>query len=157
MIVAGGIYSHADILKWIRKGANGIQMGTRFLATHESDASPGYKLAVIECAESDIVVVDPLIKPPGSPCGLPFRIIKQSPMFLRSSLRKPKCNKGYVLRKDNEGHFSVCPAKKRKKVVSVFVMAFFLQPDVFHWKMSRRSGRSEAMPEGLIRFSLSRN
>ena len=115
VIVAGGIYSHADILKWIRKGANGIQMGTRFLATHESDASPGYKLAVVECAESDIVVVDPLIKPPGSPCGLPFRIIKQSPMFLRSSLRKPKCNKGYVLRKDNEGHFSVCPAKKEKE------------------------------------------
>jgi len=110
VIVAGGIYTHADIVRFIRMGANGVQMGTRFLATEESSATPLYKKAVVEATEEDIVVADK----PGSPCGLPFRVIKQSPMY-QSSLRKlraPKCDKGYVLLKDSEGKFTRCPAKE---------------------------------------------
>jgi nitronate monooxygenase len=32
-----------------------------------------------------------------------------------SRLRKPKCDKGYVLMKDAEGKFTVCPAKEDNK------------------------------------------
>jgi nitronate monooxygenase len=32
-----------------------------------------------------------------------------------STLRKPKCDKGYVLLKDSEGKFNVCPAKVDNK------------------------------------------
>lgn len=110
VFVAGGIYTHEDIVRFLSLGADGVQMGTRFLATEESDATPAYKEAVIASRESDIVVAHD----PGSPCGLPFRVIKSSPMYVSAlqHRRKPKCDKGYVLMKDAEGKFSVCPAKK---------------------------------------------
>ncbi len=112
VIVAGGIYTHEDILYWIEQGADGVQMGTRFLATFESSANDDYKKAVIACKEDDIMVVDPEKNPPGSSCFLPFRIIRQSPMYEGSKFRKPLCNKGYVLQKDSAtGKFTLCPAK----------------------------------------------
>jgi nitronate monooxygenase len=116
VIVAGGIYTHADIVRFLEMGASGVQMGTRFLATEESSATEAYKQAVVDCKEKDILVVDPKEKEngPGSPCGLPFRIIRQSPMYQSAirKLRKPKCNKGYVLLKDAEGKFTHCMAKE---------------------------------------------
>jgi nitronate monooxygenase len=110
VIVAGGIYTHADIVRFLKMGADGVQMGTRFLATEESSASTAYKKAVLGAGKEDIIVAHD----PGSPCGLPFRIIKQSPMYV-SALRRartPKCDKGYVLLKDAEGNFSRCIAKE---------------------------------------------
>ncbi|MCX8070633.1 MAG: nitronate monooxygenase, partial [Thermodesulfovibrionales bacterium] len=109
VIVAGGIYTNDDIQRFIKLGADGVQMGTRFLATHESSADEKYKQAVLQATKEDILVA---IKP-GSPCGLPFRVLKGSPMFVsaQKALRKPKCNKGYVLTKDDKGHYSICPAK----------------------------------------------
>lgn len=111
VIAAGGIYTHEDIEKFLKMGADGVQMGTRFLATEESSANEAYKNAVVGCAEKDIIVVDPETNSPGSPCGLPFRIIRQSPLWEGSKFRKPLCNKGYVLKKDGEGKFTICPAK----------------------------------------------
>lgn len=109
VIVAGGVYTHADIVRFMGMGADGVQMGTRFLATEESSATEDYKQSVVRAREEDIVVAHR----PGSPCGLPFRVIKQSPMYQSSlkGLRKPKCDKGYVLQKDAEGKYTVCPAK----------------------------------------------
>ncbi|HAR44973.1 MAG TPA: hypothetical protein DCS05_02055 [Nitrospiraceae bacterium] len=110
VIVAGGIYLYEDIVRFMQMGADGVQMGTRFLATEESSASEAYKQAVVLAKEEDIMVASR----PGSPCGLPFRIIKQSPMFASTlkQLRTPKCDKGAVLLKDKDGKFSVCPAKE---------------------------------------------
>lgn len=108
VIVAGGIYTHEDILKYIAMGADGVQMGTRFLATEESSATDEYKAAVVRAKESDIEVA----MTPGSPCGLPFRVLKESPMFEKYLTRAPKCDKGYILLKDSEGNFTVCPAKE---------------------------------------------
>jgi nitronate monooxygenase len=110
VIVAGGIYYHEDILRWVNEiGADGVQMGTRFAATHESGASADFKQAIINCRNDDIVIA----QKPGSPCGLPFRVIKTSPGY-QSALkhnRPPHCNRGFVLRKDLEGKFTVCSAK----------------------------------------------
>lgn len=110
IIVAGGVYTHDDIVRYLAMGADGVQMGTRFLATEESSASTAYKDSVVRSRQEDIMVAHD----PGSPCGLPFRIIKQSPMYVSSlaRARKPKCDKGYVLLKDAEGKFSRCPAKE---------------------------------------------
>jgi nitronate monooxygenase len=109
IIVAGGIYTHEDIVKFITLGADGVQMGTRFLATHECSATEAYKQAVLHATSDDILVATR----PGSPCHLPFRIIKQSPMYQSclKSLRKPSCTKGYLLLKDSEGKFTICEAK----------------------------------------------
>jgi nitronate monooxygenase len=110
VIVAGGIYTNEDILKFLAMGADGVQMGTRFLATEESSATAAYKAAVLSAKEEDIVVAHD----PGSPCGLPFRVIRQSPMYQSAlkHLRDPKCDKGYVLLKDKEGKFAICPARE---------------------------------------------
>jgi nitronate monooxygenase len=109
VIVAGGIYSHEDIVRFLKMGADGVQMGTRFLVTEESSATDAYKQAVINAGKEDIIVA----QNPGSPCGLPFMVIKESPMFFNGleRKRKPRCDKGYVLTKDKEGNFTQCRAK----------------------------------------------
>ncbi len=109
VIVAGGIYSHADIARFIAMGASAVQMGTRFLATVESSATQDYKNAVVAATEEDIHIATL----PGSPCGLPFRVLKDSPMYQSAILkrRQPKCDKGYVLTKGQEGRYSICPAR----------------------------------------------
>lgn len=109
VIVAGGIFTHRDIVKFLALGADGVQMGTRFLTTNESSATQAYKEAVVGAGKEDILVAER----PGSPCGLPFRVIRYSPMFVSAleGRREPRCDKGYVLLKDREGMFSRCSAK----------------------------------------------
>ncbi len=109
VIVAGGIYTHADIRRFIALGADGVQMGTRFLATDESSASAEYKQAVLRARPEDILVAND----PGSPCGLPFRVLRESPMYQSALARRrpPKCDKGYVLGKDADGRYAVCAAR----------------------------------------------
>ena len=67
VIVAGGIYDHSDIVRFLKMGADGVQMGTRFMVTRESSATDAYKQAVIDAGREDIVVAHN----PGSPSGLP--------------------------------------------------------------------------------------
>lgn len=108
VVVAGGIFTREDILRFLHLGADGVQMGTRFLATEESSATAQYKAAVLNAGEEDIIVA----ARPGSPCGLPFRVIRQAPMFIttQKNLRKPRCDKGYVLLRDKNGGYHTCPA-----------------------------------------------
>ena len=109
VVVAGGIYTHADVRRFLALGADGVQLGTRFLASRESSASPAYKQAVLAARPDDLLVaVDP-----GSPCGLPFRVLAASPMYESALARRraPRCDKGYVLLKDAQGHYARCPAK----------------------------------------------
>lgn len=103
VIAAGGIYTHEDIKKYLDMGCAGVQMGTRFLATYESGANAEYKKMLVECTEDDIE----LASKPGSPCGMLFHVIKQSPFYQQALAREraPKCDKGYLL---NKGH---CPSK----------------------------------------------
>ncbi len=68
VIAAGGIYTGADIHKFMQLGAQGVQMGTRFVATDECDASQKFKDAYVNCKKEDIVIID-------SPVGLPGRAI----------------------------------------------------------------------------------
>ncbi len=69
VIAAGGIYTGADIHRFMQLGAQGIQMGTRFVATYECDASIEFKEAYLNCKKEDIVIID-------SPVGLPGRAIR---------------------------------------------------------------------------------
>lgn len=68
VIVAGGVFDGYDISKYIRLGASGVQMATRFVATNECDASDEFKKAYINCSENDISIVK-------SPVGMPGRAI----------------------------------------------------------------------------------
>ncbi|PID52758.1 MAG: hypothetical protein CR972_00150 [Candidatus Moraniibacteriota bacterium] len=116
VIVAGGIFDHEDICTWIHHhGANGVQMGTRFLATHESGATKSYKKAVVDCSKDDIIVVHNTQCVPGSPSGMPFRSLKNTPMILHACNRIPKCTRGFVAQKDEKGNYTLCDAQKNPK------------------------------------------
>ncbi|MDO9333610.1 MAG: nitronate monooxygenase [Dehalococcoidales bacterium] len=69
VIAAGGIYTGADIYRFMQMGAQGVQMATRFVATYECDASLEFKRAYINCRKEDIIIID-------SPVGLPGRAIR---------------------------------------------------------------------------------
>jgi len=71
VIAAGGIFTGADIAAFLRLGASGVQMGTRFVCTDECDASPLYKQAYLECKQEDIVIIR-------SPVKLPLRVIRNA-------------------------------------------------------------------------------
>lgn len=71
VIAAGGIYEGSDINKFLKLGAAGVQMGTRFVTTNECDADINFKNAYLNCKEEDVVIID-------SPVGLPGRAIVNS-------------------------------------------------------------------------------
>ena len=71
VIAAGGIFTGEDILKFLKMGASGVQMATRFVATDECDASDLFKQAYVQCKEDDIEIIE-------SPVGLPGRAIRNS-------------------------------------------------------------------------------
>lgn len=81
VIAAGGIFTGEDIYRFLKLGASGVQLGTRFVATHECDADVRFKQAYISCREEDIVIIQ-------SPVGLPGRAIRGS--FLAAIARGDK-------------------------------------------------------------------
>ncbi len=86
VIAAGGIFSGADICKYLRMGAAGVQLGTRFVATHECDADLAFKQAFVDAKEGDVTVIK-------SPVGMPGRALKNQFLAdVEEGKRKPyKC------------------------------------------------------------------
>lgn len=86
VIVGGGVYDGTDIYRYMKMGADGVQMATRFVATEECDASLKFKEAYLNCKQEDLVIIE-------SPVGLPGRAIRNR--FLddvKAGVRKPfKC------------------------------------------------------------------
>ncbi len=69
VIAAGGVYDGADIRRFMELGASGVQMGTRFVATHECDADMAFKQSYVDAHEEDLMVIN-------SPVGLPGRALR---------------------------------------------------------------------------------
>ncbi|TCS79673.1 NAD(P)H-dependent flavin oxidoreductase [Pectinatus cerevisiiphilus] len=69
VIAAGGILTGQDIVDFIKMGANGVQMGSRFAASEESNAAPALKDFYLKANPKDIVVIQ-------SPVGLPGRAVR---------------------------------------------------------------------------------
>jgi NAD(P)H-dependent flavin oxidoreductase YrpB (nitropropane dioxygenase family) len=82
VIAAGGVYTGADIRKYMEMGAAGAQLGTRFITTDECDADLEFKKQYINCTDKNEIIV---IK---SPVGLPLRIIRNT--FIDAVLRGEK-------------------------------------------------------------------
>ena len=66
VIAAGGIWDKKDIEEAMAKGAQGVQMGTRFIGTHECDAHDNFKKVLLAAKEEDIILMK-------SPVGYPAR------------------------------------------------------------------------------------
>jgi len=64
VIAAGGVWDKSDIEDMLSRGASGVQMGTRFIGTHECDAHQNFKQVILDAKEGDIQLS-------GSPVGYP--------------------------------------------------------------------------------------
>lgn len=68
VIAAGGIWDKNDIEKFLALGASGVQMGTRFIGTHECDAKDEFKQVILNSKKEDIRLIK-------SPVGYPARAV----------------------------------------------------------------------------------
>jgi len=68
IIAGGGIFTGSDIYKYLSMGVDGVQMGTRFVATEECDADIKFKEAYLKAKKEDVKIIE-------SPVGLPGRAI----------------------------------------------------------------------------------
>ena len=69
IIAAGGILTGKDIADVLKMGANGVQMGSRFAASLESNGAPSLKEYYLKSQSDDVVVIH-------SPVGLPGRAVR---------------------------------------------------------------------------------
>ena len=69
VIAAGGILNGKDIADVLKMGANGVQMGSRFAASLESNGAPSLKEYYLKSQPEDVVVIN-------SPVGLPGRAVR---------------------------------------------------------------------------------
>lgn len=76
LIVAGGVWDRTDIDMFMDMGASGVQIATRFIGTHECDASPVFKRVIMNSRQKDIRLLK-------SPVGYPARAIATTPLIQR--------------------------------------------------------------------------
>lgn len=86
IVPAGGIFTGEDIAKYLKLGADGVQMATRFVATEECDADINFKMAYVNSKKEDISIVK-------SPVGMPGRAIinKFIKKISNENMKIPKC------------------------------------------------------------------
>lgn len=68
LICAGGVGDPATFRRMIDMGYDGVQMGTRFIASAECKAHPDYKQAIVDAEPKDIVLTERLT-------GVPVAVI----------------------------------------------------------------------------------
>lgn len=69
VIAAGGVLTGKDIVDVLKLGADGVQMGSRFAASLESNGAPSLKNYYLKSKPEDVVVIN-------SPVGLPGRAVR---------------------------------------------------------------------------------
>ncbi len=79
LICAGGISTENEFANALQQGYAGVQMGTRFIATHECDASEMYKAAIVHAQEKDIALSERIT-------GVPVSVIL-TPDIIQSGLK----------------------------------------------------------------------
>ncbi|NPA27757.1 MAG: nitronate monooxygenase [Epsilonproteobacteria bacterium] len=83
VIAAGGIWDKNDIIRMLKLGASGVQMGTRFIGTYECDASDEFKQVLLNAKKEDIKLFK-------SPVGYPARGVETN---LHKLIREGKAPK----------------------------------------------------------------
>ena len=68
VFVAGGVYTGEDMAHYMKQGAAGVQIATRFIPTYECDASQAYKDVLLNASAEDVRIIH-------SPVGMPGRAL----------------------------------------------------------------------------------
>lgn len=87
VIASGGITDGRGLMAALSLGAAGIEMGTRFIATQESEAHANYKKAIMDAGENDTLVIKRSI-------GAPARALKGP--WVDKIVEAEKLNGGYA-------------------------------------------------------------
>lgn len=104
IIAAGGLFSGDDIFQIIKQGATAVQLGTRFVATKECDASAEFKNALILAKDTDIKIIK-------SPVGMPGRTVFNQFLYEATiGKRKPLSCKYNCIKSCNSKTTSYCIA-----------------------------------------------
>ncbi|BCL79463.1 enoyl-ACP reductase II [Ktedonobacteria bacterium brp13] len=69
VLASGGIADGRGLAAALAMGAEGIELGTRFVAVQESNAHPAYQQALVAAKETDTVIIERAI-------GRPARVLK---------------------------------------------------------------------------------
>lgn len=84
VIAAGGLHNGSDIYEIMKKGAKGVQLGSRFVTTTECDASDIFKQQYIDSTENELEIIQ-------SPVGMPGRAFKNNFIDkVKQGLKVPK-------------------------------------------------------------------
>ena len=78
LICAGGIGGKNDLAKALELGYDGVQMGTRFIATNECNTTFDYKSAIVSASENDIVSTTRMT-------GVPIAVIQSKSFKLKNA------------------------------------------------------------------------
>jgi NAD(P)H-dependent flavin oxidoreductase YrpB (nitropropane dioxygenase family) len=104
VIAAGGIVTGKQIHELLDMGASAVQIGTRFIATKECDASEEFKNAIINSNKNSIRIIK-------SPVGLPGRAIENEFLIrAEKGLEKPKSCKYNCIKSCNPKTTNYCIA-----------------------------------------------
>ncbi len=89
VVCAGGVGDPATFRRMLDLGYDGVQMGTRFIATTECNAHPDYKAAIVRAEPKDIVMTERLTGVPVSVINNEYiqRLGTRSGPFARWMLR----------------------------------------------------------------------
>lgn len=88
VFVAGGVFDGKDMAHFMKLGAAGVQIGTRFIATEECDAHENFKMMMVNAKAEDVRII-------ASPVGMPARAL-YSPLIQKleqgEKFRALRCN-----------------------------------------------------------------
>lgn len=97
LIVAGGVSSRDDILRWQGLGASAVQLGTAFAVTTECDAALAFKQVLAEARPEDIVEFISVAGLPARAVRTPWldKYIRIEPKLQAVAHVKDKCNMSF--------------------------------------------------------------
>ena len=97
LIAAGGIASHADILRLQGLGAAGVQLGTAFAVTTECDASEVFKRILAQAKPQDMVEFVSVAGLPARAVRTPWldKYLRILPVLQERAHKKAKCNMSF--------------------------------------------------------------
>lgn len=101
VVFGGGVFDRADIDHYMSLGCSGVQMGTRFVATKECDASDAFKEAYIQATTKDVIIKR-------SPVGMLGRAINNK-LLQETAIEKRKIKHCYqCLQKCDRANIPYC-------------------------------------------------
>lgn len=86
VIAAGGLTDGKDIAEMVKLGADGVQLGNRFVLSEECDVHPNFKKIFKEATKKDMVTILSPVGYPGSAIKTPFveKFLKEGSVKIRS-------------------------------------------------------------------------